>query len=106
MIDTHTHLYLEAFDKDRDFAIQNALDEGVTDFYVPAIDSEYHKKMFDLETSYPGQVHLMMGLHPTRVKENFKEELDLVKVQLSKRNFSAVGEIGIDIYWDLSLIHI
>ena len=100
MIDTHTHLYLEAFDKDRDFAIQNALDEGITDFYVPAIDSEYHKKMFDLETSYPEQVHLMMGLHPTRVKENFKEELDLVKVQLSKRNFSAVGEIGIDLYWD------
>ena len=102
LIDTHTHLYVEAFDKDRDLTIQNAISKGITAFYIPAIDSGYHEKMFDLETNYPKQVHLMMGLHPTHVKENFKEELDLVKVQLSKRNFSAVGEIGIDLYWDKS----
>lgn len=102
MIDTHTHLYVEAFDKDRDIVVQNALAEGVTDFYIPAIDSNYHQRMFDLEKNYPKQVHLMMGLHPMHVKENFKEELSLVKKQLSERSFSAVGEIGIDLYWDKS----
>lgn len=102
MIDTHTHLYVEAFDEDRDEAIQNAISEGVTDFYIPAIDSVYHQRMFDLENAYPELVHLMIGLHPTQVKENFKEELDLVKHHLDKRNFAAVGEIGIDLYWDKS----
>jgi len=58
--------------------------------------------MFDLEKNYPERVHLMMGLHPTHVKENFKEELDLVKKQLSRRKFSAIGEIGMDLYWDKS----
>ena len=75
LIDTHTHLYVEAFDKDRDLTIQNAISKGVTDFYIPAIDSKYHQRMFDLEKNYPDYVHLMMGLHPTHVKENFKEEL-------------------------------
>ena len=102
MIDTHTHLYVEAFDEDREEAIQNAILEGVTDFYIPAIDSDYHQRMFDLEKAYPERVHLMMGLHPTHVKENFKEELDLVKYHLDARNFAAVGEIGIDLYWDKS----
>ena len=102
LIDTHTHLYVEAFDKDRDLTIQNAISKGVTDFYIPAIDSKYHQRMFDLEKNYPDYVHLMMGLHPTHVKENFKEELALVKGQLAKRTFSAVGEIGIDLYWDKS----
>ena len=106
MIDTHTHLYVEAFDEDRDSAIQNAQDHGVTDFFIPAIDSEYHQRMFDLEKNYPEQVHLMMGLHPTHVKKNFKEELDLVKKQLSLRPFSAIGEIGMDLYWDLSTLEI
>lgn len=98
MIDTHTHLYVEAFDEDREEAIQNAISEGVTDFYIPAIDSDYHQRMFDLEKAYPERVHLMMGLHPIHVKENFKEELDLVKHHLDTRNFAAVGEIGIDLY--------
>ena len=100
MIDTHTHLYVEAFDEDRDAAIQSAISEGVTDFYVPAIDSEYHQRMFDLERSYPKRIHLMMGLHPTHVKDNFREELACVEKQLAEREFSAVGEIGIDLYWD------
>ena len=82
-------------------AIQNAISEGITDFYIPAIDSDYHQRMFDLEKAYPERVHLMMGLHPTHVKENFKEELDLVKDHLDARNFAAVGEIGIDLYWDV-----
>ena len=104
VIDTHTHLYVEAFDEDREEAIQNALAEGVTDFYIPAIDSTYHQQMFALEQAYPTRVHLMMGLHPTHVKENYKDELEVVKQQLNSRSFSAVGEIGIDLYWDQSFL--
>jgi TatD DNase family protein len=104
LIDTHTHLYVEAFDEDREEAIQNALVAGVTDFYIPAIDSTYHRQMFALEEAHPGRMHLMMGLHPTHVKENFREELELVKHQLDSRSFSAVGEIGIDLYWDQSFL--
>ncbi len=102
MIDTHTHLYVEAFDQDRDEVIKSAISEGITDFYIPAIDSKYHKRMFDLEKAYPDQVHLMMGLHPTHVKENYEEELNLVKHYIDIRKFSAIGEIGIDLYWDKS----
>ena len=89
MIDTHTHLYVEAFDEDREEAIQNAISEGITDFYIPAIDSDYHQRMFDLEKAFPERVHLMMGLHPTHVKENFKEELDLI-LKLCR---TAIGEL-------------
>ena len=73
--DTHTHLYSEAFDLDRDIVMQQAKHCGVSRFFIPAIDSSYAKAMYDLEASYPDCVHLMMGLHPTSVKENYKEEL-------------------------------
>jgi len=98
--DTHTHLYSEQFDEDRDQMIQRALDAGVTRFFIPAIDSDYHQRMFDLEKNYPDHTYLMMGLHPTSVKENYQEELALVKQFLDERNFCAIGEIGIDLYWD------
>lgn len=100
MIDTHTHLYVEAFDEDRDKAIQRAMDAGVGEFYLPAIDSSYTQRMLDLEKAYPDHVRLMMGLHPTHVKENFAEELTHVKAMLDRHHFYAVGEIGIDLYWD------
>ncbi len=98
--DTHTHLYSEQFDQDRKLVIQKALDAGVSRFFIPAIDSSYTKSMLTLEKDYPKNVFLMMGLHPTSVKDNYKEELNLVKEWLDKRNFYAVGEIGIDLYWD------
>ena len=104
MIDTHTHLYVEAFDEDRDSVIQDALQKGITGFYIPAIDASYHERMFNLEKAYPKHIHLMMGLHPTHVKEDYKEELALVEAQLQKRKFAAVGEIGIDLYWDKSFL--
>jgi TatD DNase family protein len=104
LIDTHTHLYLEAFDEDRDQVIKNAIAEGVDRFYLPAIDSTYSSRMLDLEEKYPNHIRLMMGLHPTHVKENYKEELLHVEQYLAKRNFAAVGEIGIDLYWDKSLL--
>ncbi|MCR9265207.1 MAG: TatD family hydrolase [Flavobacteriaceae bacterium] len=102
--DTHTHLYSEAFDEDRDEMMQRALDAGVERFFIPAIDSTYTQAMLDLESNYPENVFLMMGLHPTHVKENFKEELAHVEQWISKRKFYAVGEIGIDLYWDKTFL--
>ena len=102
--DTHTHLYSEQFDADRNEMIQRALDAGVSRFFVPAIDSGYLNSMLDLEKSFPENIFLMMGLHPTHVKENFEEELAFVKHWLDERNFYAVGEIGIDLYWDKTLL--
>jgi len=103
--DTHTHLYSEAFDEDRDKVIQNALDHGIERFFIPSIDSSYTKSMLDLEMQYPKNMFLMMGLHPTHVKENYKEELKHVELMLSKRHFYAVGEIGIDLYWDKTYLN-
>lgn len=102
--DTHTHLYSEAFDEDRAEMIQRALDVGVERFFIPAIDSSYTQSMLDLESDYPENVFLMMGLHPTHVKENYKEELAHVEEWLSKKKFYAVGEIGVDLYWDKTFL--
>ena len=100
MIDTHTHLYVEDFDEDRDEVIQRAIDNGVGEFYLPAIDSTYTQRMLELEKAYPNHIRLMMGLHPTHVKENVAEELKHVEQMLDQHSFTAVGEIGIDLYWD------
>ncbi|MEX0314661.1 MAG: TatD family hydrolase [Allomuricauda sp.] len=102
--DTHTHLYSEAFEEDRDAVIQKALDSGVKRFFIPAIDSAYTDAMLELENKYPENVFLMMGLHPTHVKENYKEELAHVEQLFSERSFYAVGEIGIDLYWDKTFL--
>lgn len=102
LTDTHTHLYSEAFDDDRDAVIAHALSKGVQRFFVPAIDSGYTEAMFDLRQKYPDKVFLMMGLHPTHVKENYKDELAHVSEMLNAHPFVAVGEIGIDLYWDTS----
>lgn len=98
--DTHTHLYSEQFDADRKAMMERAFDAGIFRFFIPAIDSSYTKRMLDLETEYAEHIFLMMGLHPTSVKENYKEELAHVKEWIDKRNFYAIGEIGIDLYWD------
>ncbi len=102
--DTHTHLYSEQFDADRQEVVQRAIDKGVSRFFVPAIDSTYYQAMFDLEEQFPKNVFLMAGLHPTHVKENFKQELEVVQNMLQKRKFYAVGEIGLDLYWDKSFL--
>ena len=104
--DTHTHLYSEAFDEDRSEMIQRALDQNISRFFIPAIDSGYTEAMLKLESQFPDHVFLMMGLHPTSVKTNYKEELKHVEGMLSKRHFYAVGEIGIDLYWDTSTLEI
>lgn len=104
LTDTHTHLYSEAFDEDRKEMMQRAFDAGIQRFFIPAIDSSYAEAMFALEAAYPKQIFLMMGLHPTSVKENYKDELAFVGTQLEARSFCAVGEIGIDLYWDKSTL--
>ena len=104
--DTHTHLYSEAFDKDRDEMIARAMEQGVSRFFVPAIDSTYTNAMFKLEEDYPESIFLMMGLHPTHVKDDYEEELKHVENMLEERKFYAVGEIGIDLYWDKSTLDI
>ena len=100
LTDTHTHLYSEEFDLDRSEMMQRAIGNGVTRFFVPAIDSTCTQSMYDLERDYPENVFLMMGLHPTYVKDNYLEELQHVETELTKRKFVAIGEIGIDLYWD------
>ena len=98
--DTHTHLYSDEFDQDRDEMMQRALMAGVTRFFIPAIDSAYTTAMYDLEQKYPENIFLMTGVHPTHVKENYEQELQHVEEELAKRTFYAIGEIGIDLYWD------
>lgn len=104
LTDTHTHLYSEAFEEDRDIVIRNAIDNGVSRFFIPAIDSTYSQSMLDLQQKYPEHIYLMMGLHPTHVKENFKDELEHVEEMLLEHKFFAVGEIGIDLYWDKTFL--
>ena len=107
LIDTHTHLYSEEFDTDRDEMIQRAKDVGIGKFYIPAIDSSYTERMLDLEKKCPQEMRLMMGLHPTYVQpETYEFELEHVRNWLDKRSFSAVGEIGIDLYWDKTTLGI
>jgi TatD DNase family protein len=100
MIDTHCHLYAPEFDTDRDAMLQRAQAAGVTQFYLPGIDSHSITAMLSLEAAYPGVCKAMMGLHPCYVKDNYKAELAIVRQWLEQRRFAAVGEIGLDFYWD------
>jgi TatD DNase family protein len=99
-IDTHTHLYLEQFDEDRKAVVERAIDAGIRIMLLPNIDSRTIDPMLDLCRHYPENVFPMMGLHPTDVKENYREELAVVKNHLENGKYYAVGETGIDLYWD------
>lgn len=100
IVDTHCHLYLDEFKNDIHEVIARAEAEGVNKFYLPAIDSAEIENIFLLEEKFPGKCIAMMGLHPCSVKENYLDELNIVKNWLAKRKFAAVGEIGLDFYWD------
>lgn len=105
--DTHTHLYSEEFSQDRNQMIQRAIGAGVSRFFIPAIDSHSAAGMYALEMQYPENIFLMMGLHPTYVKpETFEAELAFVAAEFARRKFYAVGEIGIDLYWDKTTLEI
>ncbi len=100
IVDTHCHLYSEEFEHDIDEVIARAKQNGVAKFYLPAIDSSSLKAMLLLEAKYPNECYAMMGLHPCYVKDNYKTELAIVQQQLKNRPFVAIGEIGLDFYWD------
>jgi len=102
LIDTHCHIYADTFDTDRQEMIERALKAGVNRMLMPAIDAETHKAMLRLEEQYPGTCRSMMGLHPCSVKANFEEELAIIYKYYEERTFCAVGETGLDFYWDLS----
>ena len=104
LIDTHTHLYLDNFDPDRDEIIQNAIDMSVETMLLPAIDSTTFDSMMELSNNYPHNCLPMIGLHPTSVVDNYENELKLVEDELTKGGYIAVGEIGIDLYWDKSFV--
>ncbi len=104
LIDTHCHLYLDIFDPDIPQVIQRAENEGITKFYLPAIDRSEEKSLFALEKKFPGKCLAMMGLHPCSIKENYQDELNWAENWLQKRRFSGVGETGLDYYWDKTFI--
>ncbi len=102
LIDTHAHIYSKEFDTDRAEMIRRAFDASVDAILMPAIDSETHPSMLQVEADYPGKCLSMIGLHPVSVKENFREELQKIETLLKERSFIAIGETGLDFYWDLS----
>ena len=105
IIDTHTHLYLKQFNEDIDFVIKRSKEIGVKKFIFPAIDSSHFNDMHSLKNKYPDNIYLMSGLHPTDVKKNFKDELEFVVNSLETYDYVAIGEIGIDLYWDKSFLN-
>ena len=106
-IDTHAHLYAEEFDPDRDAVIQNAVEKGVTRLLIPAIDRNYYERMMSVINRHSEYCFPMIGLHPTSVRANFREELDFIKETLEKNRerFYGIGEIGIDLYWDKTFVN-
>ncbi len=104
LTDTHCHLYSEEFAVDIEEVIKNAAIEGVQQFYLPGIDSTAIESMLALEKKFPGKCIAMIGLHPCYVKDNYDEELEIVRGWLTKREFAAIGEIGLDFYWDKTFL--
>ena len=99
LIDTHTHLYDTSFADDLDAVVGRARECGVTNIILPAIDSTYYRHMIQCADTLPGFASVAIGLHPTSVKENWREELEFVMERSEEREFIAVGEIGVDCYW-------
>ncbi|HUR10963.1 MAG TPA: TatD family hydrolase [Flavitalea sp.] len=102
LIDTHCHLYLSEFDSDRPAVADRAREAGVTTFFLPAVDSTTHPALFQMERLDPVSFRIMMGLHPCSVMDNYGDELVIVRELVEKRSFAAIGEIGLDYYWDRS----
>ena len=103
LIDTHTHIYLPEFEDDRAAVIQKAMDAGVEEMYLPAIDSTTHMAMFKVEDEYP-VCRAMIGLHPCSVNQDYNKEINIIEEYVSKRKFIAIGEIGLDFYWDKTFV--
>ncbi|MFM7720930.1 MAG: TatD family hydrolase, partial [Sediminibacterium sp.] len=99
-VDTHAHIYAEELTSDLNLIMKNAVAVGINKIIMPAIDSSTLEAMLKVEQQFPEQCIAMIGLHPCYVKENYKEELKLVEEWIGKRKFIAIGEIGLDFYWD------
>ncbi len=104
LIDTHSHIYTEDFNSDIDEVVQNAYNNDVKKIVLPNIDSGTIKRLVDLSNSYPHICYPLMGLHPTSVASDYKEELQAVEYWLHKHKFYGIGEIGIDLYWDSTFL--
>ena len=100
LIDSHTHLFSEEFDSDRNLVIQRAIESGVGLFCLPNIDVESIERLHQVSDQYSAYCFPMIGLHPTSVKANYQRELEIIKAELNKRKYTAIGEIGLDLYWD------
>jgi len=99
-INTHSHVYTDAFDNDRNEVISRAIEHGITKILLPDIDSEHRERVLTLAKEYPENCIPMLGIHPTSVKENYKQEITLLEKALQENTVKAIGEIGIDLYWD------
>ena len=100
LIDTHTHLYLPEFDQDRYEVVNSAIQAGIDKMFLPNIDLSTIQPMLDLANAFPSHCYPMIGLHPTSVKENFRQSLQEIYQYLEKGVFLGIGEVGIDLYWD------
>jgi len=105
LIDTHSHIYAEEFDADLDEVIQRAKDSGLTHLIMPNVDSESLPRMLAVEARYPDFCSSAIGVHPTSVGANYQSELDIVKAELERRSYIAIGEIGLDLYWDKTYLN-
>jgi TatD DNase family protein len=105
LIDTHTHIYLPEFDADRDEAVAKAVQSGVVKLLMPNIDIDSACQMLSVQNRYPGICYPMIGLHPTSVKEDYLSQVDKLETLSANHNFYAIGEIGIDLYWDQSRLN-
>lgn len=100
LIDTHTHLYTKEFDADRTSIVQSAIDKGVAQFYLPNIDIESMPQMIQLVDEFPNHCFPMLGLHPCSVNQDYINQLAEIETWYQKTKFYAIGEIGIDLYWE------
>lgn len=100
LTDTHSHLYLKEFENDLDKVIDNAIEQGVKYIFLPNIDSKSIDDLIEVYNRYPETCFPMMGLHPTSVKSDYEKELEIIEKELFKNDYCAVGEIGVDLYWD------
>lgn len=104
MIDTHSHIYSEEFDTDRAEIIDRARQVGITHIVLPNVDSESLPRMLELEAAYPDYCYASIGIHPTSIDENYQSSLQLVRSELERRSWVAIGEIGLDLYWDKTFL--
>ncbi len=105
LIDTHCHLYLDEYSNDIEAVMERAAESGVSKFYLPAIDSREIKNQLLMEERYPESCRAMAGLHPCSVNADYQVELEIVSGWLGKRKYAALGEIGLDFYWDKTFVN-